>query len=139
MQRPKHLLLIEDDGPTATYLERLFRHAGYRVTVHDCAEDALGEIQTRDESGDSQFSAVLSDHHVIGDMTGGELYWHLFDEGHPLHCRFAMYSGSESNWGCPTLRKPARSEEILAIVHEVLTYDAEQPDAEQLETAGGAA
>ncbi|MBC7986481.1 MAG: response regulator, partial [Sphingomonadaceae bacterium] len=63
---PLSILVVEDEAPVARAVASLLEREGHRVTVVRSAEDAVAKL----ESGDAEFSVILSDYRMPG--MGGE-------------------------------------------------------------------
>jgi two-component system cell cycle response regulator len=69
------ILLVEDSPTVATAVTKMLTKQGMEVTHYGSAEDALELLEATDSNAafNTQFDLVLTDFHLDGKMTGGDL------------------------------------------------------------------
>jgi signal transduction histidine kinase len=120
----QHLLVIEDNDLLGAMLQRILEGGGYRVTLQAQGEAALAALAEMPD-----VDLVITDIVLGGSMDGWDVARAV--QARDAHCPVITMSGYAPGDGSkpapdtlPSLQKPFRPRQILALVGEVLAGNA---------------
>lgn len=118
-QKPRPILLIEDEPSVTAFVRAALERKGYAVIPASSGSEGLNQLEN------GSFGGVISDIRMPGAVNGAEVHAWIQRHRPELRSRIILISGDTANSetqallatsGTPCIEKPFRVQQLLSIV-----------------------
>ena len=118
-QKPRPILLIEDEPSVTAFVRAALERKGYAVIPASSGSEGLNQLEN------GSFGGVISDIRMPGAVNGAEVHAWIQRDRPELRSRIILISGDTANSetqallatsGTPCIEKPFRVQQLLSIV-----------------------